>query len=196
LIPLALTLVALASIWGAMLWLGGTDGDQAVLAFFYAGDRPFLSAAARCVTELGAYYTLALLGIVAIVLLYRRERGREAVLLFTLIVTGPLFVELQKGWIGRLRPHDQEHLVATQSFAFPSGHTANATLIWLSLALLLARSGRAPALAGAALIAVAVGCSRMMLGVHWPTDVIGGLAFGLFWLLLLFRLFRVPLSPS
>lgn len=196
-IALGAALAALATIWGAMLRMGGDQADRETLAFFHAGDDPAATAVARWATELGAYPVLAALGIAATIVLHRRGLRRQAALLFALVTTGPLLVELQKGWIGRLRPHDQEHLVATQSYAFPSGHTANATLIWLSLALLLVTGrGRTAAIAGAALVAVAVGCTRMMLGVHWPTDVVGGWALGLFWLLLLFRLFRVPLRPS
>ena len=120
-------------------------------------------------------------------------------LLLALPLSGGLFVELLKDWIGRLRPHDQEHLlVQVQSYAFPSGHTANATVVWLGLALLLVRGPRARALRhlGGGLLALAIGLSRNMLGVHWPSDVIAGWAFGLFWILLLARLARVPLSPS
>jgi undecaprenyl-diphosphatase len=47
---------------------------------------------------------------------------------------------------------------------------------------------RRPLIVGAALLSVAVGISRPMLGVHWPSDVVAGWAFGLFWILLLFRL--------
>lgn len=188
-------LAVLASVWGVTLRLGGAELDREILRFFYSGGDPVLSAAARWLTELGAFYTLAALSLVAIILLLRRGLRRQAALLFALVTTGPLFVELQKGWIERLRPQDQDHLVATQSYAFPSGHSANTLLIWLSLALLLA-PGRKSAMAGAVLLALLVGCTRMMLGVHWPTDVVGGYALGLFWLLLLFRLFRVPLRPS
>jgi membrane-associated phospholipid phosphatase len=110
-----------------------------------------------------------------------------------------LVVELLKRWIGRLRPHDQEHmLVQVQSYAFPSGHTSNATVVWLGLALLLVRGERARlvAIAAAAMLAVAIGLSRNMLGVHWPSDVVGGWAFGLFWIVLLARVSRVPLNVS
>ena len=105
---------------------------------------------------------------------------------------------LQKDWAGRLRPEDQQHLVAAQSYAFPSGHAANATLVWLCLALLLPRGPRArlAAIWAAVWLALAVGLSRIMLGVHWPSDVIAGWAFGLFWALLLLRLSGRPLAEG
>lgn len=196
--PFALALAGLVLVWAAMLRIGGTGADRTVLEAFYAAGAPFRVEIAAAITHMGAYPTLVgftLLGLVA--LLVRGER-RRALLLVLLVTTGPSFVELQKNWFGRLRPHDQEHLVAVQSYAFPSGHSANSLLIWLALALLVVEGERARkwAIAGALLLALLVGISRMMLGVHWPSDVIGGWALGLFWLLLLARLTGVPLRPS
>lgn len=191
-------LAALALVWAAMLWLGGAELDRAVLASLYAGDSPW-GRAAQTVTQLGSFpVVMALAAIGALLLTWRRET-RAALLLLALPMSSGLLVELLKRWIGRLRPHDQEHLlVEVQSYAFPSGHTANATVVWLGLALLLVRGPRARlfAIAAAALLAVAIGLSRNMLGVHWPSDVVGGWALGLFWILLLARLARVPLSAS
>ncbi len=194
----ALALAGLALVWGAMLWLGGTGADRDILAALYAAGAPLRFEIAGAVTHLGAYPTLVGFTLLGLIALLGRGESRRALLLAAFVTTGPLFVELQKGWIGRLRPHDQEHLVAVQSYAFPSGHSANALLIWLGLALLVVEGPRARmvAVAGALLIAAAVGVSRIVLGVHWPSDVVGGWAHGLFWMLLLARLARVPLSPS
>ncbi len=65
---------------------------------------------------------------------------------------------------------------------------ANATLVWRCLALMLPRNARGRLHAIWAAAWLAVGASRVMLGVHWPSDVIGGWAFGLFWLLLWLRI--------
>jgi undecaprenyl-diphosphatase len=193
---LGLALAGLALVWGAMLWLGGTGADPTNLDALYAGQAPLRAQIAGAVTQLGAYPTVvgfSLLGLIA--LLLRGER-RRALLLAMLVTTGPLLGELQKDWIGRLRPHDQEHLVAVQSHAFPSGHSANAVFLWLGLALLVVEGARARrgAVAGALLIAGMVGLSRLMLGVHWPSDVLAGWALALLWLLLLARLAGVPLD--
>jgi undecaprenyl-diphosphatase len=70
--------------------------------------------------------------------------------------------------------------------SFPSGHSANAMIVYVGLALLAFDDARWRRWAvGAALaLAFGVGISRPMLGVHWPSDVVGGWAFGAFWLLL------------
>jgi len=108
-------------------------------------------------------------------------------------LAGRLLVELQKGWTMRLRPDAHEQLAPIASYAFPSGHAANSTMVWLGAALLLARGPARPwALAAAAMIAIAVGLTRPMLGVHWPSDVVAGWSLGLFWTLLLVRLSAAP----
>jgi undecaprenyl-diphosphatase len=129
--------------------------------------------------------------------IYRRE-WRKSLLLVGITLSGRLLVSLQKDWTARIRPDPHGHLVPVESFAFPSGHSANATMVWLSLALLLATPGRGRTVAvwAAVWIAIAVGASRTMLGVHWPSDVIGGWAFGLFWTLLLLRLSGYPLDEG
>jgi undecaprenyl-diphosphatase len=74
--------------------------------------------------------------------------------------------------------------------------------VWITLALLVPREarGRRAALAAASLAAFAAGLSRPMLGVHYPSDVVAGWCFGLFWILLLTwlsgRFSKTALRPS
>ena len=186
--PIAVFGLALA--WGVMLLFGGMELDRALLLIAYAGDREDVALAARWLTELGGYRALlAVTALGAAWLLFRRE-WRASILLLGITLSGRALIDWQKVWTGRVRPEDQVHLVQVQSLSFPSGHAANATLVWLCLALLVPRSARARTFAiwGAVWLSLAVGLSRVMLGVHWPSDVIGGWAFGLFWTMLLLRL--------
>lgn len=186
-----LVLFALALAWAVMLLFGGSGFDRGLLVLFYAGDRADIAAAARIVTTLGDWEVLVpLTGLAALWLLVRRRDWRDALLLVAATLSGRLAVELQKVWTSRLRPDEHEHLVAVQSLAFPSGHAANSALVFLTVALLLAPPGRPRIVAGwiAALATLAVGASRVVLGVHWPSDVIGGWAFGAFWTMLMLRI--------
>jgi len=191
-------LVALVLAWAIMLLFGGMEFDRGLLLYFYAGDHPVLADVARIVTEFGGFGFLLPATAFGLAFLLVRRDWRAALLLPAITLSGRILVLLQKDWAGRLRPEDQQHLVAAQSYAFPSGHAANATLVWLCLALLLARGPRARPLAiwAAVWLALAVGLSRIMLGVHWPSDVIAGWAFGLFWALLLLRLSGHPLAEG
>lgn len=185
-----LALVGLVLAWAVMLLFGAMEFDRGLLLFFYAGDRPGFATVAAWVTELGgAAVLLPVTAFGAGMLLYRRD-WRGTLLLAGITLSGRLLVALQKDWTARVRPDAQGQLVPVDSLAFPSGHAANATLVWLCLALLVVRGRRARAFAiwGAVWLALAVGFTRLMLGVHWPSDVTGGWAFGLFWTLLLLRL--------
>lgn len=180
---------ALVVAWAVMLLFGGLDMDKAILMLAYAGDRDDIAGLARIVTELGGWMALVPLTLAGALVLLLRGAGRDALLLLVLTLSGRFLVDLQKHWTDRIRPEEHEHVVAVQSLAFPSGHAANSTMVYLALALLLVRGrARAPAIWAAVWLALLIGASRILLGVHWPSDVIGGWAFGLFWTFLLFAL--------
>jgi undecaprenyl-diphosphatase len=93
-----------------------------------------------------------------------------------------------KHLVGRPRP-GQEGLLLPTDFAFPSGHAAQATLLYGALVLLLWRQIRSPTARAAAVVAasVAVGlvaASRLVLRTHWFSDVVAGVAVGGAWLAL------------
>jgi membrane-associated phospholipid phosphatase len=137
------------------------------------------------VTWLGATVTVLSVTVLLGVLEWL-DRRRLAVFAFllTVVVGQNLIANTVKPLVGRDRP-PVPHLVPSSGFSFPSGHTAAAAATWAAVALVLGR-GRPPRVkawlaAGAALIAVAVAASRVLLGVHWLTDVIGGAALGFGW---------------
>ena len=184
-------LFSLVLAWIVMLLFGGMDLDRGLLTILYAGDgRPEIATAARILTELGGAMVLVPLTIAGAAMLLVRRRFKSAGIIVGLTFSGRFLVDLQKIQTARLRPEEHEHLVAVQTLAFPSGHAANSTMVYLSLALLLTSTvpRRALAVWAAVWLVVLIGASRVVLGVHWPTDVIAGWAFGLFWTLLLLRL--------
>ena len=142
----------------------------------------------RGLTQLGSTPVVVSVSLAVGLIEYRRIRSRSLWLFLVLAVGGELLVvNLIKLGVARSRPAI-DPLASFSGSSFPSGHTAAAAACYAALALILAR-GRAPRIravltGGAAAIAVAVGCSRMLLGVHWFTDVLAGLALGWAWLAL------------
>ena len=190
----ALLLAAFLAVAWLVMFLRGTGNvDLAVLRGLYSGQRPALADGARLVTLLGGgYFVTPLVAAVALVLVLRRQPWL-ALVLFAGNLVGRLIVEFQKYELGRLRPDQNPHLVNVYSMSFPSAHSANAMLTYVAMALLLPQDPRMRTwwTAAGLLLALVIGLSRVMLGVHWPSDVIAGWSFGLLWSLLLVWIARL-----
>jgi len=171
----------------AMLLLGTGDVDQAILSLLYAGDRPDLADAARRITFFGGWYAVTPLTAVVGLIVALRGRPWLALVLFVGTYVGRLLVTFQKYEVGRVRPDQHPHLVNAYDLSFPSGHSANAMMVYVTLAVTLVEDPRRQRfwLLGAFGLALLVGLSRVMLGVHWPSDVVAGWSFGLLWALFL-----------
>jgi undecaprenyl-diphosphatase len=179
----------LAMILLAALLLGGpqTRVDPQVLAAFAS---PALVPAARLLTHLGDVVTVLAAALVAAGWLLLSGHRRRAILLLVIVVSERLLIEAMKNVFDRARPDPLGHEVAVHNLAFPSGHSANAMAGWLAIALLATSPRlRRPAIVLALTVALVTGLCRLVLQVHWPSDVVGGWAFGAAWTLLLVRLF-------
>lgn len=102
-----------------------------------------------------------------------------------------------KALIGRDRPEPLYRAVVESGFSFPSGHTTNALIIlgtvaWLISMVTADRTLRATAWVAAGILAVAVGLSRVYLGVHYPSDVLAGWVLGAAWLITVAIAARLP----
>ncbi|MCA1189921.1 MULTISPECIES: phosphatase PAP2 family protein [unclassified Saccharopolyspora] len=122
-----------------------------------------------------------------------RKRWGPLVLLAVSSAGTGLAVYLFKIMIARPRPQVVDALVVEDGFGFPSGHSAHAAALYLMLGafglrLLRSRWARGAVFAGAVLAVVITGFSRVVLGVHSPTDVLAGWALGASWTVLLLSL--------
>ena len=193
-------MAALAAVWLSMLMFGGGQLDREIYEALYAGHRPALLLAARIATALGEPTVLIGAGIVIALWLWFKGHRHLPIVLTAIVLVGRALSEAQKFWIARVRPDLEPHLVVVKTSSFPSGHATSSMIFYLTLAFALTRGTRWrwPAVAGAVLLSLLIGISRVMLGVHWPSDVVGGWAFGMLWVLLTLRLAErfVKLYPA
>lgn len=148
----------------------------------------WLEEAVRDITALGGFTFLTLLTIVATLLLIFHQRRREALIFVATVIAAQASSQLLKAFYERERPALVAHASYVYSHSFPSGHSAMAAAVFLILATVAAsveaRRRTKALIYGVAVSGVlAVGVSRVYLGVHWPTDVLGGWALGASWAL-------------
>ena len=164
--------------------------DAVVGDVLYAGDHraAALDWLLEVLTAPGASWARLLVFLPVLVrLLQRRLWWTAAWLLTTVVLIGPLTTVL-KEYFGRVRPAFENGGARFESLSFPSGHSSGiATLVTVALVLawpLLSARARRWSLAGGAALVLLVGLTRMWLGVHFLSDVLGGWSLGIAWTLL------------
>ena len=139
-------------------------------------------------TALGGVGVLTLTVLVAVIFLWVNRRRRHAAVLLGVVAAATVAGELIKAAYNRPRPDLVAYGDYFSQSSFPSGHSNIATVVWMTLALIVAslertRVGKATALVVGAFISLTAGGSRVYFGVHWPSDVLGGWILGSGWAL-------------
>lgn len=178
--PFFLAFLILAFLLAGFLGGPGNSFEPALMSWLVEvrHDWPQLNQAAALLTQVGsAPITLSVSGVAVLSLLFKRM-PRTAALLTVTVLGERLLVDGLKEWVERPRPPLDPAMI--HSFAYPSGHSANSMTAFLATALIASPPALRPVAAWAAIIlAVMIGLTRVWLGVHWPSDVIGGWALGL-----------------
>jgi undecaprenyl-diphosphatase len=154
--------------------------------FLHAISSPALDLVMNGITTLGSVPFVAVVFVVVTVfLLYRRYRA-EALFLAAAILGSVALNSVLKLFIQRPRPQLPWAQVPLD-YSFPSGHSMDSLVFYLAIALIIWARVKAPAgsiaVIVALVIAISVGFSRIYLGYHYFSDVVGGYAAGLAWLL-------------
>jgi undecaprenyl-diphosphatase len=162
--------------------------DLAVTQRIHGPDRFIVSQLVELLTDMGGSVLVFLILQIAVLLGIRRQWGT---LTLWLGATGSGFIlnVLLKQILQRQRPHLEDMTILEQSTGFPSGHAMMALLTYGLLAYGLAPRLRQPwqraaLVGGLALLVALIGYSRMYVGAHYFSDILGGYAAGLFWLTL------------
>jgi undecaprenyl-diphosphatase len=169
----------------------GTEGllafDEAVISFVQGLEAPALTSIMRFFTYVGDTIPAIIIALVALILLYRIQKDRSELILFVIVVAGtPILVSLLKNFFQRARP-EFHRLVEIGGYSFPSGHSMNALAIYGMITFLFwrhipTRLGRSMLILSSSVFILMIGTSRVYLGVHYPSDVIGGYLASGFWL--------------
>ena len=174
--------------------------DLAVRDTVHSWASPPLTYAMRGVTLLGSSAILVPLGIVLAWRLLARGRREAVVLLAVAALGGEAWDQGLKLLFHRERPEAFFGL-APDNYSFPSGHSMAAACFYGSLALIAAERSRSHARrraiwAGAGALIGSIGLSRIYLGVHYPTDVLGGYLAAVAWLALIAAVTRPSTDKS
>jgi membrane-associated phospholipid phosphatase len=161
--------------------------DAQLGTWLYVHRSPFLTRAMFVSTSFGSTATVTLIAVAfGLYLLWRRHLYWLAVLA-TSVGGGSLLNRLLKYAFHRPRPQFDDPILALTSYSFPSGHTMAATVLYgVIAAYLLAKTRdwrwRVLIILSASLLIGFVGLSRIYLGAHYLSDVMGAMAEGLAWL--------------
>lgn len=177
----ALLLSLVAASWDPLMTV---DGDIARTTHRWAVDDRGVTRANRILTDwVWDPVTMRALGAVAVVWLVWRQGLRwQALWIVVAVALGTLLQQSLKAAVDRARPSWPDPVDSAHYAAFPSGHAMTATvvcglLLW-TLRPFLGRVLWRTALAVAVVSVVGVALTRVWLGVHWPSDVVGGWLIG------------------
>ena len=181
-------LVLAGLVWAGNDRLVAYDARWSARAYAFTLDHDWCSVLAQGATWLGSGPVVVVLTAAVALLCLVGRRWELGGWLVATVAGSALVNSLLKAGLDRARPSSAGALTTAHGFAFPSGHTQAATVTYVAVVLVL--GGQAGRLAGwlrPAAVAVvtavvaAVGLSRVLLGVHWPSDVAGGWLLGSAW---------------
>ena len=190
----ALLLWAFGSVTDEVLEGDTTVFDDAVTGFFRDRADPaqpwgpaWFQEAVRDVTALGSFTVLGFILCVTVLYFVMSRRPRTAAFVGFSVVGGTILSSLLKELFDRPRP-DMAEAARVFTASFPSGHATMSAVVFLTLGLLLAEATSRRRLQAffvglGIFMTIAIGVSRVYLGVHFPTDVIAGWALGGAWAL-------------
>jgi undecaprenyl-diphosphatase len=162
--------------------------DAAVGDPVHAVRTPLLTSYFYLCTLLANTVTIVALTTAAVIVLAVRRRFAEAMLVLVVVAGGQALSTITKVLVARGRPPASGALIPLPGdYAFPSGHSFAGLLLYGVLAFLLARSlqsrgARIAVITAAAVLIGSIGLSRVYLGVHWPSDVLGAWLLAGAWL--------------
>ena len=165
--------------------------DANVETWLHVRATPLVSNAMAAVSFLGAPTSITVVAVAGSLLLLYQRRRAEAATLSTLVLGGNILNFCLKHLIQRGRPLFDDPIFSLPTYSFPSGHAMASTVFYGLLAIYASVNARQcyavyVAIAAAVFMVALVSFSRIYLGLHYLSDVMGGIAEGIAWLALSF----------
>lgn len=158
--------------------------DRGILLWINARSSPLLDAFMVHITDLGSVLCISVVTVAIAAYLVSKKMYVKTFLLLASIGGAAILNFTLKLFFQRARPELWERLVTESNFSFPSGHAmGSSALAFTIIALLWNTRWRIPAIVIGALYIIVIGSSRLYLGVHYPTDVLGGWLVSFAWVL-------------
>ncbi|OLS40930.1 phosphatase PAP2 family protein [Bacillus sp. MRMR6] len=151
-------------------------------------EQPILTTIMKFFSYIGDTIQVIIISIIILVILYKVFHQRVELILFTIVLVGSTTLNvLLKTFFQRERPIFYQ-MVIEESFSFPSGHSMAALSLYGIISFLLWRhipkqSGRIVLITVSAIFILVIGISRIYLGVHYPSDIVGAYLISGFWLM-------------
>lgn len=161
--------------------------DDAIISYVQSFESPAVTAIMKCFTFIGSAPAVGVLSVGVLFLLYKVFKHRSELVLFLAVVGGEALLNLVlKQLFHRARP-TLHRLIEETGYSFPSGHSMTAFAFYGVVAFLLwrhidSRMGRGLLIVFSLVMTLLIGISRIYLGVHYPSDVLGGYLASAFWL--------------
>lgn len=187
-------LVAIAKLSNDVLEQEAFAFDQTTLLWIHQFANPFLDVVMLTITHLGNPVVVVPTSVIVFVWLWWQRHRAEAYVFGLNCIGGAILGTGLKLVFGKVRPQLWPQLINETTFSYPSGHALGSMILYGFLAYVLATLY--PRFCWvfyglASLLISAIGLSRLYLGVHWPTDIIGGYGIGFLWLSICITLLKL-----
>lgn len=192
-----LGIIPFASIilFGFLGWEKITTIDYQLSEYFYQLHSPVLNTVMTIITHMGDFLVQTAVTVFVVLILFTLKKWRTALWYgLTVLLGAGILNGLIKEVYERARPSQIQPLVEIGGYSFPSGHSMGSMIVYGGILFIMIRWLRSSQLKFIMsllifLLILGIGLSRIYLGVHFPTDVVGGFSLGFTWLFFSIALF-------
>lgn len=175
-------------LFGFFGWEKVTEIDYQMSQYIYKIHSPMRNTIMTAITHTGDLVVQTVITVLVVIMLFMLKKWRTALWYgLTVLIGAGILNGAIKELYGRARPSQIEPLVEIGGYSFPSGHSMGSIIVYGGILFLILRSLRSVQIKILisfliSFLILGIGFSRIYLGVHFPTDVIGGFSLGLAWL--------------